>query len=451
MIKMKTLYLECHMGVAGDMLMSALYELLSEQQKKDFLYQMEHIGIEGLKVVPKRVQRCGIYGTQMQIVINGQEEGVMLHSHDEGEAHEHEHHHHHSHHHVHEHNDNQEHSHVHEHDHNQEHNHHHEHSHSHHHYTYQEIVSKIHEFQTSDAVKEHASQVYHLIGEAESKVHGVTIENIHFHEVGSLDAIADITGCALLLDMLKVDQVIASPIHVGNGTVSCAHGILPVPAPATAYILLGIPYYSKDIMSELCTPTGASLLKHYVKAFQAMPTMDVKKMGYGMGKKEFKTANCIRAFLGDTIEDITQNRDKVIEIHCNLDDMTAEEIGYTIELLLKKGALDVFTTPIMMKKNRPATMLSCLCKCEEKKKFIDLLLQHTTTLGVRYQEYARKILTSKIENVETEYGMVRVKHSSGYGIEKVKIEYDDIKKLADTKEIPFHVMKEGLMKIIKKK
>lgn len=418
---MRTLYIECKMGAAGDMLMAALYELLSEEQQKQFLYNISHFGIEGVAVIPNRVQRCGIYGTQMQVLIHGEEEMAVVHH----EHHSLEHTHTHTHHHEHE---------------------HHHHNHSHHHTSYEEIVSQISTFHMSDSVKEHAKNIYRIIGEAEAKAHDTKIEQIHFHEVGSLDAIVDVIGCSMLIEMLDVDQVIVSPIHVGNGTVECAHGILPVPAPATAHILLGIPYYSKDIMTELCTPTGASILKNYANAFQEMPNMVTRQIGYGMGKKELPVANCIRVFLGETEE---KKEESIIEIRCNLDDMTAEEMGYAVEVLLNEGALDVFTSPIMMKKNRPATLFTCLCKRNEREKFVTLILKHTSTLGIRYQEYKRNVLTSTIKEVETTLGTVHIKESIGYGVQKMKLEYEDMKGIADKTGKDMMQIKKQLMKEIK--
>ena len=473
---MRTLYIECNMGAAGDMLMSALYELLEEEQKKQFLEKMNHLGIDGLSIEPKRVQKCGIYGTHMSVLIDGQEE--QEHSHGEsGHHHEHSHshgesghHHDHSHsheelghHHDHSHSHEEsghhhEHSHSHEglgHDYDHGHNHgefEHQHSHTgHHHYTYQMIVDKVDQFDLQQRVKDKIKEIYRLIAQAESEAHEAPIEQIHFHEVGSLDAIADVTGCSLLMELLQIEKVIVSPIHVGNGTVCCAHGVLPVPAPATAHILKEVPFYTGTIMTELCTPTGAAVLKAYANEFGSMPIMKVEKIGYGMGQKEFEVANCVRVFLGEVEpnkkdRESLKEKERIVEICCNLDDMTPEAIGYVMDMLLEEGALDVFTTPIMMKKNRPATMLTCLCSTEISDHMIQKILEETTTIGVRYVNYERKTLESTFENIETEWGKIRMKISEGHGIKKEKPEYEDVRRIAKEQGISFQKVLESILK-----
>lgn len=473
---MRTLYIECNMGAAGDMLMSALYELLEEEKKKQFLDKMNHLGIDGLSVEPKRVQKCGIYGTHMSVLIDGQEEQEHIHG-ELGHHHKHSHSeeesgHHHKHSHIHE-----ELGHHHEHSHNHgESDHHHEHGHSHeglghahehghnhgefehqhshtghHHYTYQMIVDKVDQFDLQQRVKDKIKEIYGLIAQAESEAHEAPIEQIHFHEVGSLDAIADVTGCSLLMELLQIEKVIVSPIHVGNGTVRCTHGVLPVPAPATAHILKEVPFYTGTIMTELCTPTGAAVLRAYANEFGSMPIMKVEKIGYGMGQKEFQVANCVRVFLGEVEQEKKQSeslkeKERIVEICCNLDDMTPEAIGYVIDMLLEEGALDVFTTPIMMKKNRPATMLTCLCSTEISDHMIQRILEETTTIGVRYVNYERKTLESTFENIETEWGKIRMKISEGHGIKKQKPEYEDVRRIAKEQGISFQKVLESILK-----
>lgn len=459
---MRTLYFECQMGAAGDMLMSALYELLETEQQKEFISKMEQINIGKVQLIPNRKKQCGIIGTQMQVMIDGQEERIHTKEHfhhhgDNKEAHRHEH----SHDHVH--NVTSSHSHFHDeenvgyhiHKHHQDGHmeyHTHEHiqdgkchtHHQHSHMGYEEVVSLIDTLDFSENVKKHSKEIYRLIGEAEAKVHETTLEHIHFHEVGTKDAIVDVVGCVYLLELLNVDEILCSQVAVGSGTVVCAHGVLPVPAPATVEILKGIPIYSGNIKSELCTPTGASILKHYGKEFGEMPTINIEKIGYGFGKKEFENINCVRAFLGERKE----IGESVWEISCNLDDMTPEEIGYVTTVLFKNGALDVYTTPIMMKKNRLATMITCLCKEKERDIVIELLLKHTTTLGVRYHRVARKTLNYTIEEVETSYGKIKMKKSCGYGITKEKPEYDDISRICEEYQMPLHVLKEEILKKI---
>ena len=268
--------------------------------------------------------------------------------------------------------------------------------------------------------------VYQEIAEAESHVHGVPVDQIHFHEVGSLDAVADITAVCLLMQELDVDQVIASPVHVGSGSVRCAHGILPVPAPATAYLLREVPIYDGSIAGELCTPTGAALLKHFVTKFEAMPPMKVKAIGYGMGKKDFERANCVRAMLGETADPIGE----ILELSCNLDDMTGEALGFALERLLEAGALDAFTVPIGMKKSRPGVLLTVLCREADRETMVRLIFQHTTTLGIRESSCKRYTLERRVESINTPYGTIRKKCSFGYGVRREKYEYEDLAKAA---------------------
>ena len=356
-----------------------------------------------MKLEKEQSVKCGITGTHMRVLIDGAEE-------QSGDTHLHSYGHHHNH--------EQDHHYNHEH----EHNHSHQHSHSSLHHI-EHIVSHL---PLEKQVKQDVMAVYTLIAEAESHAHGVPVPDIHFHEVGTMDAVADVVGVCMLIHDLNPDKIIAGPVNVGWGQVNCAHGILPVPAPATAFILREIPTYSGEIEGELCTPTGAALLKHFVDSFEKMPVMKVKKIGYGMGNKDFPAANCVRAMLGE-MENTT---DDIVELCCNLDDMTPEYIGYAAELLMREGALDVYTTSVFMKKNRPGFVLTCMCKKEDKEKFLQLILKHTSTLGIREYTCNRYSLERKIRNVQTSLGQVRVKESKGYGITKRKIEYEDLVQIA---------------------
>lgn len=402
---MKTIYLECNMGAAGDMLMSALYEIC--EQKEWFLCKMNEIFAPyGITLTAESVTKCGVQGTHMQVLISGEEEGALHHSHHHGsstpESHE-------AadtaeppHHHI--------------------------------HTDYHSVLDRIHSLALADEVKTDAAAIYQFIGEAEAKVHGTTLDQIHFHEVGTLDALADVVGCALLIHLIAPEQILASPVHVGNGFVKCAHGVLPVPAPATAELLKGIPYYTGSVTSELCTPTGAAILKYYVSRFFPMPVMTTSAIGYGMGKKDFEIANCVRAFLGDTgdyreeeNEDAFSSDDTILSISCNIDDMTGEALGLATEILMAAGALDVYTIPIQMKKNRPGILLTCICELEDREKFTGLFFLHTSTRGVRYQTFERAKLESTFETRTTSYGDIRIKKSTGYGIQKEKPEFEDLK------------------------
>ena len=376
---MRTLYIDCGMGVAGDMLTAALLELLPN--KDAFLHRMNHLGIPGVVVSAEKSVKCGITGTHFSVKVHDVEEDDHLYDH---------------------------------------------HHHHHHHGSMDQIRSIVNGMSIPTMVKLDIMAVYSEIAEAESYAHGVPVDQIHFHEVGSMDAVADITAVCLLMHELDVDRVIASAVHVGSGTVCCAHGVLPVPAPATAYILKNVPVYGGKIQSELCTPTGAALLKHFVEDYGDMPTMKISKIGFGMGKKDFERANCVRVMLGES----TDPKDAMLELNCNIDDMTGEEMGFALERLMEHGALDAFTVPVGMKKSRPGVMLTVLCKEVNKEELVHLIFRHTTTLGIREKRCERYVLERSIDTVDTPYGKIRRKVSSGYGVQRVKLEHDDLSRIA---------------------
>ncbi len=241
-----------------------------------------------------------------------------------------------------------------------------------------------------------------------------------------MDAIADVTAFCILMNELEPEEVVVSPIHVGKGHVLCEHGLLPVPAPATAYILRDIPSYSADIDGELCTPTGAALLKHFATRFGDMPDMEETATGYGMGLKDFDRPNCVRAVLGE----VREGADMVTELACNVDDMTGEAVSFAMDRLFEAGALDVYTIPIGMKKSRPGIMIRVLCAPEDRDAMIALLFKHTTTIGVREIPMHRYVLKRKMETVPTPYGDVRRKDVEGYGTSRSKYEHDDMARIA---------------------
>ena len=281
----------------------------------------------------------------------------------------------------------------------------------------------------SEKVKRDALEVYKFIAEAESAAHGRPVTEIHFHEVGTMDAIADVTAVCQLVELLGVEKVLASPVHVGCGKVRCAHGVLPVPAPATAFILKGVPIYGGKIEGDLCTPTGAALLKKFVLSYGEMPPLKVEKIGYGMGSKDFEVANCVRALLAETVGE----GDMVVELSCNLDDMTPERIGFAMERLFEAGALDVYTVSVGMKKSRPGVMLCVMCRESARDEMVRLLFQHTTTLGIRETRSRRYTLQRSIETLSLSCGEVRVKRSEGYGVRRCKVEYEDLARIAREK------------------
>ena len=371
---MKTLFLDCGMGAAGDMLTAALLELHPDPE--DFLRRLNAALPGEIRVSSAPDEKCGLRGTHVTVLIEGDEEGE-------------EHHH-------------------------------------HRHTDLSEIRSRIAALDVPEQVRADVAAVYDSIAEAESAVHGRPVENIHLHEVGSWDALSDVLAVCWLMYELKPDRILASPVHVGSGKVKCAHGLLPVPAPATERLLRGIPMYSGEIRGELCTPTGAALLRHFVASFGPMPVMRVEKSGFGTGKKVFAAANGLRALWGES----GQDGDTVLELCCNLDDMSGEAVGFAVETLLGAGALDVYTTPIGMKKSRPGIMLTCMCRAQQRDEMLRLLFRHTTTLGVREYSCARYTLHRSLRSVETAFGPVRVKTAEGWGVKREKGEYEDLARIA---------------------
>lgn len=392
---MKTLYLDCQMGAAGDMLGAALLELCPD--KEEMLRRLNALGLPGVRYQAEKSVKCGILGTHLSVTVDGEEEGEHHHDHHE---------HHHAHHGLHD---------------------------------IRHIVSHL---EIPEAVREDVMAVYDCIAQAESRVHGVAVEQIHFHEVGAMDAVADVTAVCLLMHTLGNPKVVASPIHVGSGQVHCAHGVLPVPAPATALLLEGIPTYGGSIRGELCTPTGAALLRHFVSEFGPQPAMVVEKIGYGCGKKDFERPNCVRAMLGQS----QGTQGDIWELACNLDDITGEEVGFAMERLLEAGALDVYTTAIGMKKNRPGVLLTCLCQEQQRDAMVKLLFLYTTTLGVRERPWSRRTLARTMETRDTEYGPVRVKTVSGFGVQREKAEFEDLARIARDKGISLRQAAEAAKK-----
>ena len=395
---MRTLYLDCAMGAAGDMLAAALLELLPDPDT--FLRECNALDLPGVSFGKQSSVKCGITGTHLTVTVNGQEEESHDHpSHGQSPPPNHG---------LHPPHKPDRHRSLHD----------------------IEHIVRDH-LSLPDKVKEDIMAVYERIAQAESHTHGVPVTEIHFHELGTMDAVADITAVCLLMDRLAPDEVVVSPVHVGAGQIQCAHGILPIPAPATAFILQNVPIYSGSIRGELCTPTGAALLKHFATRFGSMPVMRTQAIGYGMGKKDFEAANCIRAMLGET----DAMPEEICELRCNVDDMTGEAVGFAMDRLFEAGALDVYTMPIGMKKNRPGILLHVLCREAEKEAIIRAIFSHTTTIGVRENTFRRYVLNRRVETISTPYGMVRRKISSGYGVEREKYEYADLARIAKDKKI----------------
>ena len=407
---MKRLFLDCQMGLAGDMLTATLLGLVDNPEI--WIERFNQIGIPNVTyaLIPK--ENKGLEGYRVAVAIDGIEESEHN-KHSEVHGHgEHLEHHVSSEHHV-------------------------------HGRGLQGVTDIINSLSISDMCKQNAINVYNLVAQAEAKVHKSTVTQIHFHELGMLDAIADIVAVCVLLEALKFDEIIISPIHVGTGTVHCAHGELPVPAPATMELLAGIPIYADyQIKGELCTPTGAALAKYFGTSFSNMPVMTLTKVSYGFGTKQFERPNCIRAF----VEMNNDLEDTIIEISCNLDDMTPEEIGYAVEQLILSPALDVFTTPIMMKKQRPSTMLTVLCKVDDINDVRDLIFKHTTSLGIRYHRCERYILNRSTGNIDWEGHTIAFKESSGFGVVRYKYEHDSLAAIAKHNDMSLLDLKRQLHK-----
>lgn len=383
---MKILYLDCSMGASGDMLTSALSALLPDY--KAFADKMNSLGIPGVHADISGKSQYGVMGLHTSVKIHGEDEEHGSENHGG-------------------------------------------HGHHHGHSSLKSVKDVIFALPVSDTVKNNAAAVYELIAEAEGRVHGEKPELVHFHEVGALDAVADVAAVCLLMEMLGLDGFYVSAVNVGGGSVKCAHGILPVPAPATAELLKGSLCYGGEVQGELCTPTGAALIRHFAKGFGNMPPMIIEKTGVGVGSRDFGRANILRAFLGESGE----GGGRVAELCCNIDDMSAEALGFAMERLLDIGAADVFFTPIYMKKNRPAYMLSCICAESKSEEIAMAMLKYTSTLGVRRYECSRTTLERRVIERETSFGRVRFKQAEGFGIRRTKAEYEDIKRIAEHKNV----------------
>jgi uncharacterized protein (TIGR00299 family) protein len=365
----RTLYLDCFAGASGDMFIGAMldcgldFELLKSELGK--------LGVGGYELSLTRVDRSGISASKFDVHIHADR-----------------------------------HNHGHHHDHHHDHHHHHDHRHL------SEINRIISSSSLDDRVKDRAQAIFQRIGEAESKIHDIPIETVHFHEVGAIDSIVDIIGACIALDALKIDRIVASPLHVGSGTFVCAHGTYPVPGPATTELLKGVPNYSRDIEGELVTPTGAAIVSTLAEGYGQMPMMRVDRIGYGAGTRDYpKFPNALRAIIGELEEDADRTPATVTVIEASIDDLNAQVFGHLMERVLEAGALDIFYTPVQMKKNRPGVLLTLLCKPEDRQRMCDIVFRETTTLGVRHRTEQREILKREFVEVETEYGRIRIKVS----------------------------------------
>ncbi len=398
----KILYFDCFSGISGDMTIGALLDLGIDPE---FLQdRLNSLNLEGYQLEICRKQVKGISGTDFDVRLT-------------------EHHHHH-----------------------------HDHSHHHHeHRNFNDIETIIEKADLDSETRELSRSIFLSVAKAEAKVHGKSIEEVHFHEVGAIDSIIDIVGAAVCLNALKPDKIYASPLHLGSGTIKCAHGILPVPAPATVEILEDTPVYSSGVVGELVTPTGAAIIKTIADEFGSMPTMTVKKSGYGCGKKDFGIPNLLRVVMGeaDTRTDLV--KEDLVMLETNIDDMNPEIYSHLIPRLLEQGALDAFLSNIIMKKGRPGILLNVLCKPHHVDFIAETLFHETTTLGIRKLPMERLSLERKTVSLETSWGTLEIKAAYKNGeILKAAPEYEDCKRLSAEHNLPVKKIYEQIMAEIEK-
>ena len=380
-MKNKVLYFDCFAGISGDMTVGALLDLGADE--KELLNCLDSLHLHGYRIEIKKALKNGISGTDFNVIIE------------------------------------EEHSH---------------HSHHHHHHSrnLSDISDIINSSHLDSSVKELSLRIFHEIAAAESKIHAKSIDEVHFHEVGAIDSIVDIVAAAVCLNMIKPDKIISSPLNLGEGTVECAHGVFPVPAPATAEILKGVPVYSSGIKKEMTTPTGAAIIKCIATEFSSFPAMKISSTGYGMGKRNLDVPNVLRAVIGEM-----DHSEKKIMIETNIDDMSGEIYSYIMPKLLDNGALDVFITPVIMKKGRPAHVLSVLCGKDHVNTLEDIIFTETTTFGTRRYDVERTELERSITKVKTSYGEISVKKGYYNGkYLKFSPEYDECADAANKHGVP---------------
>jgi uncharacterized protein (TIGR00299 family) protein len=311
------------------------------------------------------------------------------------------------------------------------------HHHDHHRHLY-DIISIVKDSDLAESAKEQVIKIFSRLAEAEAKVHQTTVDKIHFHEVGAMDAIIDVAGAVIGLEALGIERVYCSPLHLGSGTIECAHGVLPVPAPATAELIKDKPVYSTGVKGELLTPTGAAILTTLAYEFGPMPAIIPQKLGYGAGTSDPPIPNLLRVIIGDLTDGFGDYEfERVAVLETNIDDMNPQIYDYLIQKMLKEGALDVFLAPIQMKKNRPGTMMTVICQLSKLEEFSNLILRETTTLGLRWRIDNRIKALRSFEDIKTNYGPVTVKIAKvGGKITNYSVEYDDCKRLAIENQVP---------------
>lgn len=457
---MSTLYLEPFSGLSGDMLNALLLDLGAD--RKHLEEALKTISLDGYHLHVDRIAKSSIWGTDFDVHMEHGEKDHGIagdfdhHHHDHDHEHEH-HHHHHEHEHTHEH----AHSHAHDHHHDQEHTHDghsHEHTHSHHHHHgevrgLKEIETIILSSGVSDFVKEKSLEVFRDIAQAEANVHQMPVEKIHFHEVGATDSIIDIMSFFILWETLDIDAVYSTAVTEGSGTITVAHGVMPVPVPAVMQLRLGnaIPFSQDfDIHTELVTPTGLALFKAIRPVFAQPSNLTAAKVGYGFGKRDTGKFNALRGTLlvksTHSHQVVTSNNDEIIQIDTTIDDQSGEELGYIMSLLLEEGALDVHYTPVYTKKNRPATHLTLLIQEGDLERVTAILFKQTSTIGFRYQNVQRKVMTRTFQTQQTSLGAVKVKKNQYGTFTKSTLEYEDCARIAHETGLSIQAVYQQLIK-----
>lgn len=462
---MRIAYLECFSGISGDMFLGALID--AGVPPEVFTRTVEALGVDA-RLEISRVDRSGISATKADVIAAGQKELPREEFWAREMAHQHEHSHDHPHSRSHSHeqharSDDRAHDHSHSHDHGHshetadrhEHSHSHAHggSHSHQHRGLTEIRQIINKAAISQTARDRAIRIFEALGRAEAKIHNSDIEAIHFHEVGAIDAIVDIVCASVGAEALGVDEWVCSPLNVGGGTVVCAHGAFPIPAPATLELLKNAPVYSGEIQKELVTPTGAAIVSVLASRFAQFPRMKPVQSGYGAGSRDFKGhPNVLRLTIGESASAYDEAASTPVEEICvleaNLDDMTPQVFGYVMERALVQGALDVFGAAVQMKKNRPGMLLTVLCRPEDSAAMQKLIFSETTTLGVRIRRESRAVLARRHVSVRTQWGEVRMKLANLNGtVSNYAPEYEDCRRIAEQRHVPLKTVMQEAIKI----
>lgn len=425
-MKKRSLYLDCHTGISGDMVVAALLDAGADREVLETV--LKSIPVSGFEIAISNVQKAALSACDFRVILDATHEN---HDHDmkylfgQEEAHTHGEYSHSEESHTHGEHSYSEESHAHE-------------EHHHEHRGLPEIYSIIDGTKMTETARELAKKIFRILAEAEAKAHGVPVEEVHFHEVGAVDSIVDIIAAAVCVDYLSVDEVIIPALWEGEGTVRCQHGILPIPVPAVTNIVMkyGIPLGKIGEPGEYVTPTGAAIAAAICTSRELPECYRIVGSGLGAGKRDYKRSGLLRALLLET-EEAVYERDTILKLECNIDDCTGEALGYAMELLLENGARDVHYIPVYMKKNRPAYQLTVICKKEDREKLEAIIFRETTTIGIRYVEMERTILPRRTEKRQTSYGEVAVKISEGEGEVRITPEYESIREICREQGLSF--------------